>query len=308
LEAAFVQNLPVYNMNPSCATPAAQTSTAALGTVLGTAASNGINFGADLECTSQAAAYVANASAINRQLYCGFYQAACNSSAPFAMNAYMHAYDFGNTTADQFSLVMWYNDTNQLNATNGPPSVQRLNQGLNMAVNAFLKFSLGDAFAAPLLGISEMPKPATRLTLDFSSLLGPVFFCWLTQLLLPIMLINLVYEKQQGLRIMMKMHGLGDGAYFSVQYLWFLLLYCAYMAVLIIVASAVNIGFFRRNSYGLQIVFYFVWGNCLVAFGFVLSTFFRVVKTAVVFGYLYTIGSGLLGYLLYQQLIERGYS
>jgi len=39
-------------------------------------------------------------------------------------------------------------------------------------------------------------------------------------------------------------------------------------------------------------VFYFVWGNCLVAFGFVMSTFFRVVKTAVVFGYLYTIGSG----------------
>ena len=42
-------------------------------------------------------------------------------------------------------------------------------------------------------------------------------------------------------------------------------------------------------------VFYFVWGNCLVAFGFVLSTFFRVVKTAVVFGYLYTIGSGAPG-------------
>lgn len=56
------------------------------------------------------------------------------------------------------------------------------------------------------------------------------------------------------LRIMMKMHGLGDGAYFSVQYLWFLALYCAYMVVLIVIASAVNIGFFRRNSYGLQIV------------------------------------------------------
>ena len=113
-------------------------------------------------------------------------------------------------------------------------------------------------------------------------------------------------------------------------------------------------------------VFYFVWGNCLVAFGFVISTFFRVVKNAVVFGYIYTIGSGvsilsalsarqqllsdsdslwlhlscfspcspsrlgkqhqhvtsktgirdscavfaagLLGYLLFQQLIERGYS
>ena len=110
-------------------------------------------------------------------------------------------------------------------------------------------------------------------------------------------------------------------------------------------------------------MFYFVWGNCLVAFGFVISTFFRVVKNAVVFGYIYTIGSGvsmlsarqqllpdsksscfhlscfspcspsrrgmqhqhvssktglinscdvlatgLLGYLLFQQLIERGYS
>ncbi len=53
---------------------------------------------------------------------------------------------------------------------------------------------------------------------------------------------------------MMKMHGLGDSAYFSVQYLWFLALYCAYMVVLIVIASAVNIGFFRRNSYGLQIV------------------------------------------------------
>ncbi len=40
-------------------------------------------------------------------------------------------------------------------------------------------------------------------------------------------------------------------------------------------------------------MFYFVWGNCLVAFGFVISTFFRVVKNAVVFGYIYTIGSGV---------------
>jgi hypothetical protein len=58
---------------------------------------------------------------------------------------------------------------------------------------------------------------------------GPVFFAWLCQLLLPIMLVAIVYEKQYGLRIMMKMHGLGEAAYFSVQYLWFLALYCAYI-------------------------------------------------------------------------------
>jgi hypothetical protein len=40
----------------------------------------------------------------------------------------------------------------------------------------------------------------------------------------------------------------------QVQYVWFMLLYCAYMPVLLAIGSAVNIGFFRKNSYGLQIV------------------------------------------------------
>jgi hypothetical protein len=35
------------------------------------------------------------------------------------------------------------------------------------------------------------------LTLDFSSLLGPLFFSWLLQLLLPPMLNQLVYEKEK---------------------------------------------------------------------------------------------------------------
>ena len=34
-----------------------------------------------------------------------------------------------------------------------------------------------------LLGISSMPKPSSKLTLDFSSLLGPLFYTWVVQLL-----------------------------------------------------------------------------------------------------------------------------
>ena len=45
-------------------------------------------------------------------------------------------------------------------------------QGLNMAVNAFVKWSLGSAFDVTLLGVTEMPKPGTKLSLDFASLLG----------------------------------------------------------------------------------------------------------------------------------------
>jgi hypothetical protein len=65
---------PVYNMVPICAAPAAANSTAALGRLLGTSESNGINFGAEVQCTAQQAAFAADAAAINRQLYCGFYQ------------------------------------------------------------------------------------------------------------------------------------------------------------------------------------------------------------------------------------------
>jgi len=57
----------------------------------------------------------------------------------------------------------------------------------------------------------------SRLGFDFGSLLGPLFFSWLLQLLLPVMLYQLVYEKEKRLRTMMKMHGLGDVAYWTIQ-------------------------------------------------------------------------------------------
>lgn len=61
-----------------------------------------------------------------------------------------------------------------------------------------------------------MPKVGTKLTLDFSSLIGPLFFLWLIQLPLPISLVQLVYEKEKRLRMMMRMHGLSTGAMLPV--------------------------------------------------------------------------------------------
>ena len=65
--------------------------------------------------------------------------------------------------------------------------------------------------------LSACLQDGSRLSLDFSSLLGPLFFSWLLQLLLPMMLNNLVYEKEKRLRTIMKMHGLGDAAYWAIQ-------------------------------------------------------------------------------------------
>jgi hypothetical protein len=51
--------------------------------------------------------------------------------------------------------------------------------------------------------------------------------------LLQVILSNLVYEKEQKLRTIMKMHGLGDMAYWIISYCYFLLLSLLYMLFLV---------------------------------------------------------------------------
>lgn len=51
---------------------------------------------------------------------------------------------------------------------------------------AFLRLMTGSSAQLPLWFVSEMPKSVTTLKLDFSSLLGPLFFMWVIQLLFPV--------------------------------------------------------------------------------------------------------------------------
>lgn len=68
----------------------------------------------------------------------------------------------------------------------------------------------GLGYRVELTGVRDMPKGESSLQLDFSSLLGPLFFEWLMQLLLPVFVFTLVHEKEHSLRVMMKMQGLPD--------------------------------------------------------------------------------------------------
>jgi hypothetical protein len=61
---------------------------------------------------------------------------------------------------------------------------------------------------------------------------------------------QLVYEKEKRLRMMMKMHGLGDNAYWVVMYAWFIMLYCAYLLVFMLFGSVIRLSMFRKNNYG----------------------------------------------------------
>lgn len=102
----------------------------------------------------------------------------------------------------------------------------------------------------------------------------------------------------------MKMHGLGDSAYWAITYLYFIVLSTVYLFFFVVFGSAIGLKFFRINNYLIQVVFYFVFANTQVAFSFLLSNFFGDVKTATVAGYLYVFGTGLLGNFLYQYFLE----
>ena len=94
--------------------------------------------------------------------------------------------------------------------------------------------------------VKEMPKPATKSEIDFSSLLGPLFFMWVIELLFPVILSSLVYEKQNNQRIMMKMHGLADGPYWMITYGYFLALSVIYMVCFVGFGSAIGLTFSGR--------------------------------------------------------------
>lgn len=61
-----------------------------------------------------------------------------------------------------------------------------------------------------------------------------------TELVLQVILTNLVYERQKKLRIMMKMHGLGDLPYWTISYCYFLLLSLLYVLSFMLFGSVLG--------------------------------------------------------------------
>ena len=175
---------------------------------------------------------------------------------------------------------------------------------MNVAANAFLaERTKGPSFGgvqyeAKLRSLRMMPQPERSLNLDFSSLLGPLFYVWLIQLLFPIGLGVVVYEKEQRLRMMMKLMGLTDSVYWLVTYMYNLVVYCLFMIMLYVAGNLIGLAFFTLNSAPLQFLFYFIYGNTQIAFTILVSTCFSTTKTATVGSYLWVFLSGLTANVL----------
>ncbi|KAI8472690.1 MAG: P-loop containing nucleoside triphosphate hydrolase protein [Monoraphidium minutum] len=260
--------------------------------------------GLPLNCTDVRSAYFKSAEELGRKLYCGYYQARCDGT--IGSQQLPAAYDWRATDGARFEPDIYYNDTYGLPNSASPTSYQRVPAIINAAVNAWLRTFVGADASATLVGVQETPKGASEIRLDFSSLLGPLFFTWVVQMLLPIFLMQLVYEKEKRLRMMMKMHGLGDGAYWLVTYTWFYALYALYIAIFMAFGSLIRLNMFIKNSFGVQILLFAIFGHNMIAFAFLLSCFFTSAKTGTVFAYLVVFGTGLIGSLLLSRLFSTG--
>ncbi|KAF7123417.1 hypothetical protein RHSIM_Rhsim12G0157900 [Rhododendron simsii] len=129
-----------------------------------------------------------------------------------------------------------------------------------------------------------------------------------------VILTSLVYDKQQKIRIMMKMHGLGDGPYWMITYAYFLALSLAYMLCFVIFGSVIGLKFFTLNDYSIQFVFYFLCINLQISMAFLIASVFLDVKTAAdddelnfmitVIGYVVVFATGLFGAFLFQYFIQ----
>ncbi|KAF0913256.1 hypothetical protein E2562_020407, partial [Oryza meyeriana var. granulata] len=214
------------------------------------------------------------------------------------------SYDFLNTMEYDLNVNVWYNSTYNDNTAYSFIAALRVPRLVNAVSNAYLKVIRGSGLDMLLEYVKETPKVGTRFRLDLSSLLSVLFFTWIVELLFPVMLTYLVYEEEQKLKIMMKMHGLKDGPYWLISYAYFFALSVIYMTFFVIFGSLIGLNFFRVNDYSIQFVFFFIYINLQIALAFFVASFFSSVKTATVIGYIYVFGSGLLGAFLFCFFVE----
>ncbi|KAJ1278484.1 hypothetical protein BS78_04G083100 [Paspalum vaginatum] len=269
----------------------------------------------EAQCTEGLMLWRDSSWVINDEIYRGYYQGNNENKA----DEIAAAYDFLSSDQANFNLIISYNSSNnyddyfeseypvplydQAGSVQRPHSVQvaRLS---NMASNAYLNLR-GNGLKMSFDFVKEMPRAARHLgQFDISPLIGKLPFVWTMELLFPVILSNIVYEKQKKLRIMMKMHGLGDLPYWTISYCYFLLLSLLYVLSFMLFGSVLGLSFFRQNSYGVQFVLYFSYMNLQISFAFLMATYFSSVRTATVTGYFYIFVSGLLSEVLFRSYVE----
>ncbi|GKA22310.1 ABC transporter A family member 7-like protein [Tanacetum coccineum] len=290
LEPAFTSSLPIYYVQSQCGSNSTSSIAVPVASVM---------LEEEVRCVQGQNLWRNSESDIIDELYVGHKKGYPKKKT----NEILAGYDFLNSDINNYHVTVWYS-SHKDDTANEPHGIVRVPRLINLVSNAFLHLVGGRSTHMLFDFVKEMPKRETETRMDFSSLLGPSFFTWVILQLFPIVLTALVYEKQQNLRIMMKMHGLGDGPYLMISYAYFLAISVVYMFCFVVFGSAVGLNFFTLNDYSIQFVFYFIYVNLQIALAFLMAALFSNVKTAAVVGYITVFATGLLGGFFFQSFLQ----
>lgn len=144
--------------------------------------------GFPVQCASLPPVRQASVAEMNDQVFCGWLSSGCAyragstvqltpaqlTQATHNVQEFASLYHWHDSDAFHLNVSVWVNNTNVARDP-GVPDVQRWSQPVNLAANAYLRSLAGPAASIKLAGVRDMPRGPTRLSLDFSSLLGPLF-------------------------------------------------------------------------------------------------------------------------------------
>jgi len=262
-------------------------------------------------CSTMSSQFVSDMGAINKASYEGYYDNynVDKASELASLKQYVIGIDWKDTSTSKLNFNVVINSSQNLNAgNNGPPRLERVLAPVRIGADAFLQNAKGPGYSATLVGIREMPKIMTTLQLNFANFLGPFFFEIV--LLLPFcsVVVALVYEKEQKLRVMMQMMGLSSSAYWAINYTFFLMVYCVYTLVFVLVCSVnygvAHITVFSAHDPSLVFVALFLFVNQTIAMALLWSVLIDKSKTALICSVLTIIFGALVGITLIQSFLE----
>ncbi|KFK39851.1 hypothetical protein AALP_AA3G296400 [Arabis alpina] len=266
-DPAIHSNLPIFNIQPQCPPRTALSFSFR---------QSPLKFQKEVRCVQGLSLWRNNSIEVNHEIFKGYQK----GSHEEIINEATAAYDLLDTDRNNYNVTIWYRSPYKTEFIERFVKLVRVPRSVNLVSNAYLQYLQGPGTKMLFEFVKEMPKLETRLHMDAASLIGPLFFTWVILLLFPVILNSLVYENQKRLRIIMKMHGLGDGPYWMISYAYFLTISTLYIICLMIFGSAIGLKFFRLNDYTIQLIFYFICINLQISIAFLVSSAFSKVETA----------------------------
>ena len=265
--------------------------------------------GFEMGCISANPKKLATTQDMFDQTYSGFYDK-YGGKGSLNQEEFINIFDMRDTSAKNLNVTIGFNDSTVLSSGIGgqgpPPRYLRLNKPMSAIFESFarsMKDSGSEDYVSSMMGLKEMPKLASKLSLDLGGSLGPFFFSIAMFLLFPAVTTAMVYEKEMRLRVMMRMMGLGTTAYWLINYIFWFVMYFFFTFIFVLLGSVLQlpsgytIGIFTRQDYSIHFIFFFLFINNTVSFAFLLSTIIKASRTASISSVLFVIIMSLIGYL-----------